>query len=170
MGKRREGREAAVQFLVYCDLKQIAEAATLSPYKPRPERTELEIIAAAEAEEAHFWELRPEPTSQKVRDFALRLAKGTLAIQPQLDERLKNYTQNYELHRIATVDRNILRLALYEMFHCTDVPPIVAINEAIEIAKRFGTEESGRFVNGVLDRAKVDLNRSLRTTGKKKDL
>jgi N utilization substance protein B len=61
------------------------------------------------------------------------------------------------------VDRNILRMAIYEMFFADDVPPIVAINEAIDIAKKFGTEESGKFVNGVLDRVKLDLNRPLRT-------
>ena len=61
------------------------------------------------------------------------------------------------------VDRNILRLAIYEMLHRDDIPPVVSINEAIEIAKRFGTEESSRFVNGILDRVKLDLTRPLRT-------
>ncbi len=61
------------------------------------------------------------------------------------------------------VDRNILRLAIYEMLHRHDIPPVVSINEAIEIAKRFGTEESSRFVNGILDRVKLDLTRPLRT-------
>jgi N utilization substance protein B len=60
------------------------------------------------------------------------------------------------------VDRNILRLAIYEMLYCQDVPPVVAINEAIEIAKKFGSDESGRFVNGILDRVRGDVKRPAR--------
>ena len=80
----------------------------------------------------------------------MALAEGVLANQTDIDERIRKYTANYDLHRIAAVDRNILRIAVYEMLFCRDVPPVVSINEAIEIAKRFGSEESGRFVNGVL--------------------
>ena len=83
--------------------------------------------------------------------------------QAETDERISRYTENYELGRLAVVDRNILRLAIYEMLHRPDIPPVVSINEAIEIAKRFGTEESSRFVNGILDRVKLDLKRPLRT-------
>ena len=83
--------------------------------------------------------------------------------QATIDEKIIKYTANYELKRISAVDRNILRMAIYEMLYANDVPPIVAINEAIDIAKKFGTEESGKFVNGVLDRVKLDLNRPLRT-------
>ena len=61
------------------------------------------------------------------------------------------------------MDRNVLRLAIYEMLHRDDIPPVVSINEAIEIARRFGSEESSRFVNGILDRVKLDLTRPLRT-------
>jgi N utilization substance protein B len=66
------------------------------------------------------------------------------------------------MERLTTVDRNILRVAVFEMFHATEVPPIVAINEAIEIAKRLGGPDSGRFVNGVLDRLKEEVTRPLR--------
>ena len=79
-----------------------------------------------------------------------------------IDERIGKFTANYDLHRIATVDRNILRVGIYEMLHCVDVPPVVAINEAIEIAKRFGGEESGRFINGILDRVRAELPRPAR--------
>ncbi len=139
MGKRREGREAAVQFLVFCDLNQGAG-----------------VSAAAE-----FWDLRP--ASKPIRDFALPLVEGVLQNRVETDERITRYVENYELGRLAVVDRNILRLAIYEMLFRTDIPPVVSINEAIEIAKRFGTEESSRFVNGILDRVKVDLKRPLRT-------
>lgn len=140
MGKRREGREAAVQFLFQNDLNAGDQAV----------------------QEAVFWELRP--STKNVREFSDALIKGVLANQAAIDERIRKYTANYELHRIAVVDRNILRVAIYEMLFCNDVPPVVSINEAIEIAKRYGAQESGRFVNGILDRVKLDLTRPGRTT------
>ena len=139
MGKRREGREAAVQFLVYCDLNR----------------------GAGPSSAAEFWDLRP--ASKPIRDFALNLVEGVLQHRSQTDERISKYAENYELGRLAVVDRNILRLAIYEMLFREDIPPVVSINEAIQIAKRFGTEESSRFVNGILDRVKLDLTRPLRT-------
>jgi transcription antitermination protein NusB len=141
MGKRREGREAAVQLLFHWDMnvRQPLEEADLNG----------------------FWQLRP--ANQPTKEFATRVAAGVIAEQVAIDEKISRYTANYELKRISAVDRNILRVAIYEMLFCNDVPPIVAINEAIDIAKKFGTEESGKFVNGVLDRVKLDLNRPLRT-------
>lgn len=164
MGKRREGREAAVQFLVYCDLNGRAPAPSDSPYAPAP----APVVPDPEAEAEAFWALRPSPAPKNVRDFALDLARGALVHREETDGRITRYAKNYELHRLAAVDRNVLRLALYEMFHRGDIPPIVSINEAIEIAKKFGTEESGRFVNGILDRAKLDLDRPLRTADAQK--
>ena len=139
MGKRREGREAAVQFLVFCDLNQ----------------------GAGPSSAAEFWDLRP--ASKPIRDFALNLVEGVIENRAGIDALISRYAENYELGRLAVVDRNILRLAIYEMLHRHDIPPVVSINEAIEIAKRFGTEESSRFVNGILDRVKLDLTRPLRT-------
>jgi transcription antitermination protein NusB len=141
MGKRREGREAAVQLLFYWDLNV---------------RQPLDETGLA-----GFWQLRT--ANQATQEFATRVAIGVIAEQEAVDEKISRYTANYELKRISAVDRNILRVAIYEMLFCNDVPPIVAINEAIDIAKKFGTEESGKFVNGVLDRVKLDLNRPLRT-------
>ena len=139
MGKRREGREAAIQYLYFRDLN----------------------AAPGQAETEAFWELRPATPS--VRDFARPLIEGVILHQTAIDERIRAAAENYQLHRISAVDRNILRLALYEMFHRDDIPPVVSINEAIELAKKFGTEESGRFVNGILDRVKLDLKRPLRS-------
>lgn len=136
MGSRREGREAAVQFLYQRDLNTGATAETI----------------------AEFWELRP--ANKQVREFGLNLAQGVLSQQEVIDERIRQAASNYDLYRIAAVDRNILRIAIYEMLFCPEVPPVVSINEAIEIAKRFGTEESGRFVNGILDRIRGELPRS----------
>ena len=141
MGKRREGREAAVQLLFHWDMnvREPLEQSSLDG----------------------FWQLRT--ANQATMEFATRVAIGAIAEQGTIDEKISRYTANYELKRISAVDRNILRVAIYEMLFCNDVPPIVAINEAIDIAKKFGTEESGKFVNGVLDRVKLDLNRPLRT-------
>lgn len=141
MGKRREGREAAVQFLFQGDLN--------------PE-------SAGDPRDA-FWELRPATTA--TRAFCDDLVRGVLEHREAIDGQIRKYAANYELNRIAAVDRNVLRVAIYEMLFCDDIPPVVSINEAIEIAKRFGGEESGRFVNGILDRVRLDLTRPARTAG-----
>jgi N utilization substance protein B len=145
MGKRRDGREAAVQFLYQLDLHQDRESQNTTD----------------------FWELRSGPgkaaVTPKTRAFTEQLVAGVIAHLDELDERIKKYTANYELHRLAAVDRNILRMAIYEMLHSPDVAPVVIINEAIEIAKKFGAEKSGGFVNGILDRVKQDLTRPART-------
>ena len=138
MGARREGREAAVQFLYQRDLNTGAIAEVVED----------------------FWELRP--AAKKVREFGMAIAQGVLAHQSEIDALIRESASNYDLHRIAAVDRNILRMAIFEMLFCPDVPPVVSINEAIEIAKRFGSDESGRFVNGVLDRIRGEINRPAR--------
>jgi N utilization substance protein B len=135
MGNRREGREAAVQFLFQRDLHA-------SPPEPDAE---------------HFWKMRP--ASQKTRAFSTALVNGVIEHQQQIDERIKSTASNFDLHRIAPVDRNILRVAIFEMLFTSDVPPVVSINEAIEIAKAYGTEDSGRFVNGILDKIRSELTR-----------
>ena len=151
MGKRREGREAAVQFLYQFDVNRQPVAELL----------------------ASFWKLRSGPgkpeASAKTKAFTEELVKGVAAHMPEIDACISKCTANYDLHRIAVVDRNILRVGIYEMLHCTDVPPVVSINEAIEIAKRFGSEESGRFVNGILDRVRADLPRPARTVAAKQE-
>lgn len=141
MGKRREGREVTLQLLFHWDL---------NAQQPLTE-TDFDL----------FWAFRPAVSG--VRTFATNLLNGIVSKQVTIDDKISKYTANYELRRISAVDRNILRMAVYEMLYADDVPPIVAINEAIDIAKKYGTEESGKFVNGVLDRVKLDLNRPLRT-------
>lgn len=141
MGKRREGREATIQYLYQLDLNSQDLTA-------RPE---------------DFWKLQTGEDGRELepatRAYAEQLVAGVTQHLGELDQVIEKYAANYKLERIAVVDRNILRLALYEMFHCPDVPPVVAINEGIEIAKRFGSEESGRFVNGILDRARGEVKR-----------
>lgn len=139
MGVRREGREAAVQFLYQRDLNPTSELADLQV----------------------FYKMRG--LSPAARRFCDNLVPGVLEKQAEIDEVIRANAENYELHRISAVDRNIMRLAIYEMFHCPDVPPVVSINEAIEIAKKYSTDESGRFVNGVLDRIRGTLSRPARS-------
>ena len=88
----------------------------------------------------------------EVSEFATELVRGTLAEVSKLDDIIREVAQNWDLGRMATIDRNILRLAAYELLHCADIPPKVSINEAIELAKGYSTAESGTFVNGILDR------------------
>ena len=107
-----------------------------------------------------FWEFCPAPN--RVRQFAQPLIDGMIEHLPEIDERIQKYSENYDFRRLSAVDRNVLRLAIYEMLYREDIPPVVSINEAIELAKTFGGPDSGRFVNGILDRVKADLSRPLR--------
>lgn len=96
---------------------------------------------------------------REVVDFATRLVDGTLDNRDAIDKTLSGVTRNWDLRRMAIVDRNVLRMAVYELMFCADVPPKVAINEAIEIGKKFSTANSGGFVNGILDRIRIDLEK-----------
>jgi transcription antitermination protein NusB len=138
--RRREGREAALQLLY--------------SWENHPELAE-----TADELEA-FWEVRN--ATPDVRKLAESLWKGYLENKTAVDERLAGALENFKLERLAAVDRNILRVALVEMFHGTKVPPVVSLNEALEIAKRFSGEDSSRFINGVLDRLMKTLDRKLR--------
>lgn len=84
--------------------------------------------------------------------FALELVEGTLANKEAIDEKLEKLSEGWSLSRMANVDRSLLRLACYEILYREDIPGRVTINEAIEIAKRYGSDESGKFINGILDR------------------
>jgi N utilization substance protein B len=84
--------------------------------------------------------------------YAEQLARGTAAELEELDRRIQDVSTHWKISRMASVDRNILRLAAYELLHVQDVPKRVALNEAIEIAKRFGAEDSWAFINGILDK------------------
>lgn len=128
---RRDGREAAVQFLY-------------------GNETQSAVVDASSERLAAFWALRE--AKPAAREFAETLIHGVAAHLGEIDSAIRTRLENYSLHRLAAVDRNILRLATYEILFSDHIPPQAAINEAIEIAKRFGTEDSPRFVNGILDR------------------
>lgn len=127
MGMRREGREHAVQALY---------AIELSPAPPR------EAIAL-------FWETERFKSSAKA--FAGELLGGILEHREEIDAQISVKSPNWSLTRMAKIDLAIIRLAAYELIFRSDIPKNVTINEAIEIAKKFGSEESPSFVNGILD-------------------
>ncbi len=135
---RRNARERALQFLFQSD------------FNPDETRSALD----------RFWDdvgAKPE-----TRQFADSLINGVLGSKPALDEKIRAYAAHWDIGRMGAVDRNILRIAIYEMFFRPDIPPVVSINEAVDIAKRYGCDESGSFVNGILDRARADLSRPAR--------
>lgn len=127
--RRRQGRQAALQLLFASDLEN-------------------ELATGQDRDE--FWTLcKVKPQG---REFAEELVNGVLDRLPEIDGLLAGAAENYELHRLAAVDRNLLRLAVYELLFADSAPQAVVMNEAIEIAKDFGGPDSGKFVNGVLDR------------------
>jgi N utilization substance protein B len=139
MGLRRDAREAAIQFLYQIDTH-------------RPEKIDTALT--------EFW--AQSDVSKNVRGFAEVLVRGAMEKMPEVDAKIRTLADNWDFERLAVVDRNILRLAIYEMLFCPDIPPVVSINEAIEIAKKFSTADSGKFVNGILDRVKTELLRPTR--------
>ncbi len=133
--RRRQGREAALQLLYASDLE-----GQLQGGQNRDD----------------FWRLcqaKPEG-----REFAEDLVNGVLDRLEEIDTLLIKVVENYQLHRIDPVDRNLLRIAIYELLYVDSVPDAVVINEAIEIAKVFGTNQSSAFVNGVLDRVRREYS------------
>ena len=131
-GSRRQGREAALQ-VIY--LKDVTRGA-------------LESVPEAVWSDA--------PLSPKIRDFARRLADGVIEHRGAIDVLIKKYAENWEMNRMAALDRAILRMASWELLHETDTPINVIINEALEIAKKYSTGESSKFVNGILDKIKLE--------------
>ncbi len=140
MGARRKGREIAIQILYQADVAGMP------------------LSEAFETYEDFF---KP---SAKALDFAKELVKGVAAHQEELDAWIERFSKNWRIERMSAIDRNILRLAVYELFHRPDIPPRVSINEAVELAKSFGSEESAAFVNGILDALyKKVINREKRS-------
>ena len=129
---RRQGREAALQILYLKDMG----------------------LGAPGAVPDAVWS--SDPLTPKTREFARRLVSGVLEKQPVIDPLIKQVAENWEMSRMAAIDRSLLRLAAYELLHELDTPVNVIINEAVEIAKRYSTSESSKFVNGVLDKIKLE--------------
>lgn len=129
MRKRTKGRECALKILYAIEIT----------------RDDPKECAAT------FWDNAGNAES-KVRDFADSLVSGVIGNKEIIDGMISKYATNWQIKRMAAIDRNILRAAVYELLFSADIPPKVAINEAIELAKKYGDKDSGKFVNGVLDK------------------
>jgi transcription antitermination protein NusB len=133
MGKRRQSREIALKLLYAYDITQ--ESAT-------------ELLRAPWIES-----LGPEG----IRRFALTLVEGVIRHRDEIDALVQAWSMNWSLERIGVIERNILRFAICELLFLNDIPPNVTINEAVEVAKRYGTDEAPSFINGILDRIKQEV-------------
>jgi N utilization substance protein B len=135
---RRRARECALQILYQLDMTEPAEDGAIDFER---------VDAAVRAYWASF-----EPVSDEERNFAERIARGVASEIDAIDSEISAVSQNWRLSRMERVDRNLLRLAAYEILRCPDIPKAATINEAVEIAKRFSGREAAAFINGVLDK------------------
>jgi N utilization substance protein B len=142
MGHRRIGRECALQMMYELDVGKHPKDEILRTYWLMNEHT------------------------AKVRDFAELLFEGTIQKLKEIDKVIQQHTKNWRLSRMAAVDRNVLRLAVYELLWGDKTPGTVVINEALEIAKKFSTHESAQFVNGILDSIKNGLEENFESEGR----
>ncbi len=134
MSTRRDAREWAVQLLFQIDLNATDK---------------LDRVLSA------FWE--DKESDEASRKYAEFLVKGVRGAIEEIDALLSKYADNWDINRMGVIDRNVLRLALFEMNNADEVPSVVSINEAVDLAKYFSSSESGKFVNGILDRARKEL-------------
>jgi len=132
--KRTKAREIVLQFLYQQDIRKDDWLSNIADF---------ELLKEVEDD---------------VAPFAIALMKGTLENISTLDDLIAKSAQNWQIKRMSAVDRNVLRLATYELIHESDIPIKVSINEAINLAKKYGDEESGKFVNGILDKIKRDID------------
>lgn len=127
MGNRRKSRELALQALFYMDMSEEDPRSALTLF--------CENFTPSKA----------------ALPFFLKLVLGVVNAKPAIDQVIRQHSSHWKLGRMACADRNILRIGVFELFCCQDIPPKVSINEAIDIGKKFGTEDSGAFINGILD-------------------
>ena len=147
MGQRRRARECALQMLFQIDM------AGGVPAEVYP----------------HFW--REHEAELEVREFAQGLVEGVMREREALDRVISGSVDNWRIERMAVVDRNILRVAVYELAWLPDTPSVVVLDEAIEVGKKYGSEQSGSFINGILDSVRKRIERgevpSARSTGER---
>ena len=132
MGGRRASRIRAMQALFYMDMNRNISCEMFERYC------------------ANF------DSPQEVSPFFSKLVKGVIATKPEIDVIIERFSSNWKMRRMSGVDRNIMRIAVYELLFCDDIPPKVSINEAIDVGKKFGTKESGAFINGILDSIRIE--------------
>lgn len=127
MGARRKARELALQMLFQHDLSGNAPDTIVTTFEDL------------------------QKSKPNTREFAVKIFRGTVDNLTSIDDMIQQQADNWRLSRMAVVDRNIIRMSVYEFLHETDTPKLVIIDEAIEIAKKFGTQKSSQFINGILD-------------------
>lgn len=133
MGVRRKARERALQALFFADMCRYDT------------REALQLFCT------HF------NPSEPILSFFTQLTEGVVKHRKSIDRIIERFSKHWKLSRMSCVDRNILRLAVFELLSCPDIPAKVSINEAIEIGKKFGTEDSGSFINGILDSIRMAM-------------
>ena len=135
MGTRRQAREIAMQALFYMDMRSNVSVEMLE----------------------HFCgNFSP---SKKTQPFFLKLVNGVLGAIDELDTLIERFSKNWDINRMSGVDRNVMRIAVFELLYCDDIPPKVSINEAVDVGKKFGSEESGAFINGIMDSIREELEK-----------
>ena len=140
MGKRRLSRELALKFLYQLDV-----------LSDNVETSQIEFDKELES----FLTTQETVGDEDTKKFMVTLARGVFENLEGIDRIITKYSENWKISRMSKIDRNILRLAVYEMLNLSNIPHPVTINEAVEIAKKYGTNESGSFINGVIDRVRI---------------
>ena len=135
MGKRRKSREIALQVLYQLDVTKQDPPKVLAQFQQQ-------FLPIEEKDE-----------------FLERLVLGVLEHSLEIDRLIKRFSENWSLDRMSIIDRNILRMATFELLYCQDIPPKVTLNEAIDLGKDYGTEESGSFINGILDHIQKEIGK-----------
>jgi len=135
MGRRRRSREVALQMLFQLEVAGMTPQEAIGLY--------YDILASDEDREFNV--------PESARPFAEQIVEGVYLHKPEIDQLIISASANWRLERMSLVDRNVLRIALYEMLYCSDIPPKVSINEAVDLGKAFGSADSGAFINGILD-------------------
>lgn len=139
MGKRRRARELALQFLYQYD----------ALHGSSPD------IQGLEEQLSFFLDRNGISMQDETKEFCTALAAGTCKNLPHIDEIIGKFSEHWRLSRMSSIDRNIMRLSVYELIYLSNIPPAVTINEAVELGKKYGTEESGAFINGILDKIRI---------------
>ena len=164
MGQRRRSREVALQVLYQLDMTGVSPEEGISLYfdhftvhqKSDPETDEDSTLPSPDGN------MKPwsQDSLRAARPFAELLVQGVCLHREEIDGWIGSASENWRLDRMSVVDRNILRIAIYEMSYCEDIPPKVSINEAIDLAKRFSGQDSGPFINGVLDQVLAAMGKA----------
>lgn len=158
MQPRRIAREKALQFLFQYEINhpENLDEALITFWDSQRMSAAMKKITGP----TYGQEVEMVPVTSKdivIRNFAEHLIRGSIDKGASIDEDITRHAKNWRFDRIATVDRSILKIGIFEIKFCDDIPPIVSINEAVDLAKKYSTEKSGKFVNGILDRIKSEV-------------